>query len=102
MLIPLLGDTSGARAYEHACERRARRGRGLRGVIEDVGHERFEKELPRGQPFDEATVCGGRGPSAMHVESWDPVSSGRAARQRWVIKTGRTLRTCDVATACEC
>ena len=54
MLIPLLGDTSGARAYKRACERRAGRGRGLRGVMEDVGDERFEKELPRGQPFDEA------------------------------------------------
>ena len=36
------------------CERMAGRGRGLRGVMEDVGEERFEKELPRGQPFDDA------------------------------------------------
>ena len=33
----------------------------------------------------------------MRIESCGPVSSGRAARERWVIKTGRTLRTCDVA-----
>ena len=54
MLIPLLGDTSGARAYEHACERMAGRGCGLRGVMEEGGEERFEDELPGGQAFDDA------------------------------------------------
>ena len=50
----LCEDTSGARAYERDCGWVAGRGRGLRGVMEDVGQERFEKELPRGQPFDDA------------------------------------------------
>jgi hypothetical protein len=38
--------TSGARAFERDCARMAAgRGRGLRGVMEDVGEECFEKEL---------------------------------------------------------
>ena len=43
-----MGDTSGARAFERDGARMAGRGRGLRGVMEDVGEECCEKELPRG------------------------------------------------------
>lgn len=48
------GHASGACAYEHDRGRVARRVRGLRAVIADVGQESFEKELPRRQPFDDA------------------------------------------------
>ena len=76
------------------------RARGLRAVMDDVGEERREEELTRGQPFDDAhgratardTATSACGVDGRRGDGW----RRRDGQDR---ATRREMRRCDSASA---